>query len=159
MSIIFKNFKPKNWIGTAGLLILSVIQVGCTMLIVDTVTLLTASIQVKSELGIWKFGMAIIGLAAGLFVIQAAIGVLSSWISSDVVTRVRSQLYEKVNQFAIADVQEFSTESMITRTTNDLQNIHLALFAALRVAFMVPILIVWSVNKIMDVNPALTTSF
>ena len=158
MGIIFKNFNLKNWLATAGILVLSVLQVGSMMLIVDNVAMLTISIQVKEEAAVWEYGLTIVGLAVGLFIIQAAIETLSSWVAADAVTRVRGKLYEKMNEFAIEDIQEFSTESMITRTTNDLQNIHLALITALRVAFMVPILIIWSVTKIMDVNPALTTS-
>ena len=158
MSVIFKHFNAKNLLGIAGLLALSFLQVWCTMSIVDAVAFLTVSIQGKFETGVISNGLLILGLAVLLFLVQGCIMALASWVASDVVTRIREELYSKFNEFAVQDVQEFSTESMITRTTNDLQNIHLALITALRIAFMIPILIVWSVTKIVNVNAELTVS-
>ena len=54
-------------------------------------------------------------------------------------------MYERVNDFAIADFASFSTESLITRTTNDMQNVHLAWLTFLKTAFVAPVTMIWSV--------------
>jgi ATP-binding cassette subfamily B protein len=54
-------------------------------------------------------------------------------------------MYDRVNEFAIADFASFSTESLITRTTNDMQNVHLALLTFLKTAFVAPITMVWAI--------------
>ena len=61
---------------------------------------------------------------------------------------LRSKVYAKVESFSIAEVNAFSTSSLITRTTNDIQQIHMANILILRMLIYAPIMAVWAICKI-----------
>ena len=77
--------------------------------------------------------------------VEVIIRFVASATASSTVTGLRQKMYERVNKFAIADFASFSTESLITRTTNDMQNVHLAWLTFLKTAFLAPVVMVWSV--------------
>jgi ATP-binding cassette subfamily B protein len=77
--------------------------------------------------------------------VEVVIRFVASATASSTVTGLRQRMYERVNNFAIADFASFSTESLITRTTNDMQNVHLAWLTFLKTAFLAPVVMVWSV--------------
>ncbi len=160
MQHIFKRFTAKNWIYTAIILLLTLVQVFFTMQIVQYIGLLTNAVQTVRENGvaeIWWYGLYMAISAILLGAAQIVIQFLASKTASDFVTNLRFQLYTKVNDFAIADLASFSTESLITRTTNDIQNVHLALLTALRTIFLAPVTMVWSIILLTrNANPSLT---
>ncbi|MCQ2399173.1 MAG: hypothetical protein MJ072_01555, partial [Clostridia bacterium] len=158
MGTVLKSFTKKNWFAMIGLFLSSLLLVALTMLIVDNITLITVSIQMKDEEGIWKSGLLLVIFSLLLFIAYGLLELLSNWNASDIVTRLRESIYEKINRFSVADLNAFSTESLITRTTNDMQNLHLALLTAFRVVFVVPMIVIWSLTKIMNSDLTLTLS-
>ena len=97
---------------------------------------------------IWANGKQLVIYALFMLVFTLGTVVFASWNASDIVTRLRDEVYRKVNDYALADLDAFSTESLITRTTNDIQNIHLAYLTAFRTIFVAPITMVWSIIKL-----------
>ncbi len=156
MKLIFKKFTVKNWLVLLGILLLTILQVFCMMKIVDVIAQLTAAMQSGDLEAIWDIGWVLVGYSALLLggMLVAEIG--ASWDAAEIVTRLRNETYHKVNDFALADLDAFSTESLITRTTNDMQNLHLALITCFRVIFLVPVLVVWSITKILNYDKSLT---
>ncbi len=65
---------------------------------------------------------------------------LSSTISVSVTGQIRYDLFEKVLKFSNADINKFSTSTLITRITNDLQQVNNFVMLVLQVAFFAPIL-------------------
>jgi len=146
--LIFKNMKAKDWVAFFGIFILTLFQIAFMMNIVSCIGLLTAAVQNSRTNGtdeILKYGFLMIICAILMGAIEVIIRFIASSAASRVVTRMRSRLYERVNEFAIADFASFSTESLITRTTNDMQNVHLAWLTFLKTAFMAPVTMVWSI--------------
>ena len=146
--LIFKNMKAKDWVAFFGIFILTLFQIAFMMNIVSCIGLLTAAVQNSRTNGtdeILKYGFLMIICAILMGAIEVIIRFIASSAASRVVTRMRQRMYERVNEFAIADFASFSTESLITRTTNDMQNVHLAWLTFLKTAFMAPVTMVWSI--------------
>ena len=157
MLYVFKKFTVKNWLFIGLILLLTMIQVFFTMEIVGSVNGITGTITNIDPKGVpshvitqtidevWVWGLYMIVCALLLFAAQIGIQFLASANAADIATKLRSSLYEKVNKFSLSDLANFSTESLITRTTNDIQNIHMALLMAFRTVFVAPITMVWSI--------------
>lgn len=156
MKLLFRSFKAKNWLAILGILLLTIAQVYSMMRVVECIAALTAGMQMKDTGFIWDSGVTLILWAAVMLVAAAVIVVIASWNASEIVTRLRSDVYRRVNDYALADLDAFSTESLITRTTNDMQNLHIALITCFTVIFMVPILVISSISKILSYDLSLT---
>ena len=140
--------KPKNWISIVFIFLLTVAQVFFMMQIVTYISLLTGAVTASRENGvaeIWWYGLYMVICAILMAGVEVIIRFVASATASSTVTNLRQKLYERVNRFAIADFASFSTESLITRTTNDIQNVHLAWLTFLKTAFVAPITMVWSI--------------
>ena len=145
MSYLFKKFTVKNWIAIFVILLLTVVQVYFTMAVVGCVNELMAVVQRQDIQEIWKNGFWMILSSLLLAIAQTIISIIASSTASSIATRTRNELYEKINSLSLTDMAGFSTESLITRTTNDIQNVHLAFLTALRTVFVAPITMVWSI--------------
>lgn len=146
--LLFKNMKARQWVAVVFIFLLTLAQVYFMMTIVSYIGLLTAAVGAASTQGttaVWLNGLGMIVCAVAMVVVDIIIKIIASATASGTVTRLRQKLYERVNEFAIADFASFSTESLITRTTNDIQNVHLAWLTFLKTAFIAPVTMVWSV--------------
>lgn len=140
--------KARQWVAVVFIFLLTLAQVYFMMTIVSYIGLLTAAVGAASTQGttaVWLNGLGMIVCAVAMVVVDIIIKIIASATASGTVTRLRQKLYERVNEFAIADFASFSTESLITRTTNDIQNVHLAWLTFLKTAFIAPVTMVWSV--------------
>jgi len=146
--LLFKNMKARHWVAVVFIFLLTLAQVYFMMTIVSYIGLLTAAVDAASTQGteaVWLNGLGMIVCAVAMVVVDIIIKFIASATASSTVTQLRQKLYERVNEFAIADFASFSTESLITRTTNDIQNVHLAWLTFLKTAFVAPVTMVWSV--------------
>ena len=146
--LLFKNMKPKNWVSVIAIFLLTLGEVYFMMTIVSYISLLTHAVQNSRENGvaeIWWYGLYMVICAILMAAIEVIIRFVASSTASSCITGIRQRMYERVNEFAISDFASFSTESLITRTTNDMQNVHLAWLTFLKTAFLAPVVMVWSV--------------
>ena len=146
--LLFKNMKAKNWVSVIAIFLLTLGEVFFMMQIVSYISLLTGAVQKSRENGvaeIWWYGLYMVICAILMAAIEVIIRFVASATASSCITGIRQRMYERVNEFAISDFASFSTESLITRTTNDMQNTHLAWLTFLKTAFLAPVVMVWSV--------------
>lgn len=99
----------------------------------------------------WNAGMMIL-CAAGMIAVQALISFLAAYISSSLATSVRSVANKKISSFSLAEINKFSTASLVTRTTNDVQQVQFALLLTLRMFFAAPTTAIWAIVKINAVS-------
>ena len=160
IKLLFKYMNAKHWISVAVVFVLTIFQVLFTMQIVVNISVLTAAVQASREKGvdeIWRYGFYMVICAILMAAVAVIIRFVASAAASSFITNLRQKMYEKANDFAISDFAAFSTESLITRTTNDMQNVHLALLTFLKTAFVAPITMVWSIILLVQfANPSLT---
>ena len=205
---LYKKLRPIDWVLLIVLVGLTVLQVYCTMLLVDytkdiiqSITLLDyfnhpekldeagALAALIGSLGgwgnvtaealaaagvegskagelmkiasastgdIWRSGGLMLAVALGSAAAQCAVGLIASYVSAGLSTNIRSAVYKKVDSFSAAEVDNFSTPSLITRTTNDVQQVQVANIMMLRMVVAAPITAVWAICKIRATSMQLT---
>ena len=96
---------------------------------------------------IWFNGGMMLIIAVCSMAVQAIIAILASFVAADLSTKIRSDLYKKVENFSLEEIDKFSTASLITRTTNDIQQIQMANLFTMRMIFQAPVTAIWALCK------------
>ena len=105
---------------------------------------------------IWHNGLAMILVTAAGGLCSIVIGFLASRIATGMAQKLRTELFERVESFALADFNKFSTASLITRSTNDIQQIQMTSILLLRLALMAPIMAIGGLQKAIHNAPDLS---
>ena len=159
---LYKNLKAADWLLVALICGITVAQVFFTLQLTDCIADIIGAIQAVSMGGstaeIWKNGGIMLGYAAAAAACMVATGISASQVASTLSARLRSRVYAKVDSFSIAEVNKFSTASLITRTTNDIQQIQLANILILRMLIYAPIMAIWAICKINASSGELTAA-
>jgi ATP-binding cassette subfamily B protein len=100
-------------------------------------------------------------LALSLGVIALAIGnaLLNSSIATGFAKNVRNAVFQKVNQLSLSEFEKFGTSSLITRTTNDVQQIQGIFLFGLRIIITTPVTLVTAITLTLGTNPLLVFVF
>ena len=106
---------------------------------------LVNSIQAGCEMNtIFKYGFILIGLAMA----SLACGVLSGWFcataSCGFAKNLRRDLYHKVQDYSFANIDKFSTSSLVTRLTTDVTNVQQAFMMLIRIAIRAPFMLIFA---------------
>ncbi len=117
--------------------------------------------NIMNELGKLPMGekveMSVI-LINGGYMLACALGSLSSAIlvgfftanlSSRLAYNIRGKVYNKIQGFSLAEINKFSTASLITRTTNDVTQVQIFLAMGMQAIIKAPVLAIWSIIKIL----------
>ena len=99
---------------------------------------------------LWKKGLQMAGLAAIMMACAIFISYLASKVGAGVGRSLRGRLYEKVMHFSNAEMEHFSTASLITRSTNDVQQIQMVTAIFLRMLAYAPILGIGGIIKVIQ---------
>ena len=100
------------------------------------------------------FMMIIVTLISGIASVIS--NFIASRVSAKVAFNLREKLYNKVLSFSKEDVDKFSTASLITRSTNDIQQIQNALNMFLFIAFFAPMMAMWGIYKVTQTDTGMT---
>lgn len=106
---------------------------------------------------ILKYGVLIMGFALIGILSSVTCQYFAARCSQGVGTVLRREVYHQINQFSSQEVQQFSSSSLITRLTNDVNQVQLAVAMAIRLAIRAPFLVIGSLIMafLIDVNMAL----
>lgn len=91
---------------------------------------------------LWKTGGMMLVFAMGMMAIAIAVGYLASRVGAGVGRDLRKKVFEKVVGFSDGEINKFSTASLITRTTNDVQQIQMVTVILLRLVLYAPVMAV-----------------
>ena len=105
---------------------------------------------------IWHNGLVMILVTAAGGLCSIVIGFLAARIATGMAQKLRTELFERVESFALADFNKFSTASLITRSTNDIQQIQMTSILLLRLALMAPIMAIGGLQKAIHNAPNLS---
>ena len=103
------------------------------------------SIQTKY---LWAAGLKMVAMALLMAVTSVCVGFLASRVGAGVARDMRGKLYSNVMGFSNAEMDKFSTASLITRTTNDVQQVQMVTVIMLRMILYAPILAVGGIIKV-----------
>lgn len=88
--------------------------------------------------------------ALGSLLSAVIVGYIVSKISATFSMNVRKKLFNKVQELATNEIKEFSTSSLITRTTNDITQVQMLVAMGLQLMIKAPITAIWAVSKILN---------
>lgn len=98
--------------------------------------------------GIVKKGLIMLSLALGSLALSVVVGYIFSRLSSRFSARLRTKTFDKTTEFSLQEINAFSTPSLITRSTNDINQVQMFISMGAQLLIKAPILAVWSVLKI-----------
>ena len=101
--------------------------------------------------GLKMLGLAFLGMAAAV-----TVTFLSARVAATLGRNLRNSVYRKVITFSGAELNHFSTASLITRSTNDVQQIQLLFAMIFRIVLYAPILGIGGVYKVFQTDASMT---
>ena len=99
-----------------------------------------------------KNGIFMVLCAAGSLASAVIVGYLASRVSATLSLKIRKKLFTKVQNLAMNEIKQFSTSSLITRTTNDITQIQMLMAMGLQLIIKSPIMAIWAIRKILTKN-------
>lgn len=131
----------------------------------DTMIHATAVVFVKAEyekLGmdtdriqtdyLWRTGAKMLGMALLMALVAVVIGFFAAKVAAAVGKDLREKVFTKVVGFSEAEMKQFSTASLITRSTNDIQQVQMVTVVLLRMVAYAPILAIGGVIMVARTN-------
>lgn len=96
------------------------------------------------------------GIMLGIAFVSMASAVLSGFIASKVAAKIgknlRGKVFKRVMEFSNEEMDKFSTASLITRSTNDIQQVQLLMVMLLKIVFYAPIIGIGGIIKVFNTN-------
>lgn len=114
----------------------------------DQVLEILNNVATASTGDIWYAGGMMILVATGSMCCQILIAILASYITANLATDIRKQLNERITNFSLAEINRFTTASLVTRATNDIEQVSMCTTMVLRMFFAAPITCIWAICKI-----------
>ena len=149
---LFKNFIKKD----IGMIIVSialvVFQVWLDLKLPDYMSAITRLVQTDGAAmaDILRQGGYMLLCAFGSLVSACIVGFFASNLSASFSYTLRSKVYNKVLNLSTAEVKQFQTSSLITRTTNDITQLEMLISIGLQLLIKAPIMAVWAITKILN---------
>ena len=148
---LLKNLNRKDWMLAFCCLVLVVSQVYFELRMPDYMSQITRLVQTEGSKmsDILINGAYMLACALASFVLMSIAGYFAATVSSNFSMRTRKKLFDKVESLDTAEVKQFSTSSLITRTTNDITQIQMVVAMGLQLMIKAPVTAVWAVLKIL----------
>lgn len=147
---LLKRFKSKELIQIVISLSLIIIQIWFDLKIPDYMSEMTKQIQdlEHQSNSVWRIGSYMLLCSFGS--LTAAIGVrfFIAKVASSFSKQIRLELFEKINSFSMAEINKFSTASLITRSTNDITQVQSMITLGAQIIVRAPIMGIWAITKI-----------
>ncbi len=149
---LLKNLTKKEWILALVCFILIFGQVWLELKMPDYMSEITKLVQTEGSkmADILKNGGYMLLCAFGSLLSAIIVGYLVANISSVFSMRTRKKLFDKVENLSMQEVKQFSTSSLITRTTNDITQVEMLIGMGLQLLIKAPITAIWAITKILN---------
>ena len=149
---LFKNINFKEWLMILICLILVFIQVWLELKMPDYMSQITVLLQGEGSKmkDILTNGGFMLLCAFGSLISAIITSYLLTIISSKFAKRLRRKIFSKTLNISPAEVKKFSISSLITRTTNDVNQVEMFLSMGVMLLFKAPITAIWGIKKILN---------
>jgi len=116
-------------------------------------TALGLDLQSSQSSYIWKIGRQMILVALAAVICSISVSLIAARTSASVARDLRHAIFSKVQGFSSAEYNNFSTASLITRSTNDVAQVQMLIFMVVRMGFMAPIIGTMGVIRAVGKSP------
>jgi len=139
------------------MLVLTYIQVMTTLALPDYMAkIVNEGIVLENEKLILETGISML-LVTGLGALcTVVISYLSARIGNGFSRKLREDVFSKVSRFSLGEMNKFSIASLITRTTNDIQQVQMVIIMLFRMVMSAPIMGIGAVIKAYNTAPSMT---
>lgn len=158
--MIFKNLKARDWVFIVICASLVVLQVWLDLTMPDYTQKLTASVSsgaVSMDV-VKENGFKMLMCAFGSMASAIVCGFFAAQVAANIAKTLRQKLFSHVMKFGNAEINKFSTPSLITRTTNDVVQVQMLVAMGLQMVIKAPVLAVWAMLKISNTSIEWTTA-
>lgn len=157
---LLKKLTWKDFILVAVAFVFIIVQVWLSLTMPDYMSEITKLVQTKGSKmnDILIAGGKMLACALGSLLAAVCTSICASKISSNFSANLRGQVFHKVQSFSMEEIGNFSTASLITRSTNDITQVQMLIVMGLEVLLKAPIMAVWALCKISTKNWQWTAS-
>ena len=157
---LLKNLTRKDLMLAAVAFEFIIVQVWLSLPMPDYMSEITKHVQTKGSKmnDILIAGGKMLACALGSLLAAVCTSICASKISSNFSANLRGQVFHKVQSFSMEEIGNFSTASLITRSTNDITQVQMLIVMGLEVLLKAPIMAVWALCKISTKNWQWTAS-
>ena len=150
IKILFKHLKWKQWLMIAVCAGLIAAMVWLDLKLPEYMSTITRLVETDGSKmsDVWINGGYMLACALGSAGLSVIVGFFVSRISSGLARDLRSDVFNRVQDFSKNEIKRFSTASLITRSTNDVMQIQRFVAMGLQILIKSPILAVWAIIKI-----------
>ena len=147
---LFKYIKKKDWFFIIIAIGFIVVQVWLELKMPDYTKELTKIVQsgTNTMTEVWKNGGMMLLCAAGSMVSAIICSYFISQVASSFSMTLREELFKRITSFSNVEMNQFSTPSLITRTTNDVVQMQNFMAMGVQLLFKAPIMAIWAICKI-----------
>lgn len=150
MKSLLKSFSIKEYIFMLFSIALIIMQVWLDLTMPDFTANLTKTVTgggVTMGDILYNGGMMLL-CAFGSLACSLLCGFFVAKMASSFSKNTRARLFDKITSFSAEEMNKFSTPSLITRTTNDVDQLHKFVAMGLQMIIKAPILAIWAICKI-----------
>lgn len=149
---LLKSFRKKEWLITIVSVCLIVMQVWLELKMPDYMSKVTILVQTEGSKmsDILVNGGYMLLCAFGSLVGAIIVGYSIALLSAGFSKKLRGKLFRKVEEMSMSEVKGFSTNSLITRTTNDITQVEMFVGFGLQLLIKAPVTAVWAITKILN---------
>ena len=151
---LLKNLGKKQVVFALICVVFVSINVFLELKIPDYMSKITILVQTEgSEIGsILKEGGFMLLCAFGSLIASFVVGYFAANVAAYFGKITRKSIFEKVGKFGAEEIKQFSTSSLITRTTNDVTQVQMLIAMGLQAIIKAPIMATWAIIKISGKN-------
>lgn len=149
---LFKKFSKKDVLFIIISIIMIITQVYLDLKTPDYMSEITQLVKTEGSqmADIWKNGRMMLVCSLGSLILTIITGYLVANVAANFSKRIRKEIFEKVEDLGLHEVKEFSTSSLITRTTNDVSQIQSFIAMGLHILVKAPVTAIWGIRKILN---------
>ena len=105
-------------------------------------------VDARQKAYLWHEGFLMLLMALLMFAAAAVVSFIAARVGASIGRNLRSRLFHSVMSFSSAEMEHFSTASLITRCTNDVQQVQMTTTMLMRMVTYAPILGIWGIVKV-----------
>ncbi len=159
---LFKFFRWYHWVFILFIIGFVYLQVQLDLKLPEymgrIITLIGTGIALNTSqtTEILKEGGMMLLITLGSITATIIVSYIAARLGTKLANTLRSKVFQQVQGFSSEEINKFTTPSLITRTTNDVQQIQMTTIIMLRMLITAPIMAISGINKITNINSTMS---
>lgn len=153
---LLKYLNAKEWILLVVTLAFLALQVWCNISIPECTLKISQYLEMQSIAAFWKdivwVCIQMLLYAVGVVICAIIAQLLTSFVISSLLAKVRSKVFANVNNFSASEINKFSIPSLITRCTNDITQLQQVYTSSITLGLTAPLTAIFAIIRIVGLS-------